>query len=65
MQYLWWGEVVAGGEGMRLLGVGASGTLQIPPELSTRPDAPLNVRVQALNANGKAYEIDRVYRLRP
>jgi len=63
MQYIWWGEVVAGGEGVRLLGVGSSGTLQIPPELLTRPDAPLNLRVQALNANGKAYEIDKVYRL--
>jgi hypothetical protein len=63
MQYLWWGEVVAGGEGMRLLGIGASGTLQIPQELQTRSDAPLNLRVQALNANGKAFEIDRVYRL--
>lgn len=63
MQYLWWGEVVAGGEGMRLLGIGASGTLQIPPEFSTKPDAPLNLRLQALNANGKAYEIDKVYRL--
>ncbi|MFL6415028.1 MAG: hypothetical protein ACJ74Y_05095, partial [Bryobacteraceae bacterium] len=63
MQYLWWGEVVASGDGMRLLGIGSAGTLQIAPELRTRPDAPLNLRVQAINANGKAYEIDRVYRL--
>jgi hypothetical protein len=63
LQYLWWGEVVAEGEGMRLLGVGSSGTLQMPPELSRRSDARLNLRVQAINANGKAYEIDKVYRL--
>lgn len=63
MQYIWWGEVVAAGEGLRLLAVGSSGTLQIPPELLARPDAPLNLRVQAINANGKAYEIDKMYRL--
>ena len=65
MQYLWWGEVVAGGEGARLLGVGASGNLVIPKELSKTPGANLNLRIQAMNANGKAYEIDKVYRLVP
>ncbi len=65
MQYIWWGEVVAGGGGVRLLGVGSSGTLQIPRELLARPDAPLNLRLQAINANGKAFEIDKVYRLTP
>ncbi len=65
MQYLWWGEVVAGGEGARLLGVGPSGNLVIPKELSRNPGANLSLRIQAINANGKAYEIDRVYRLVP
>ncbi|MFL6447882.1 MAG: DUF5060 domain-containing protein [Bryobacteraceae bacterium] len=63
MEYLWWGEIVAGGEGMRLVGLGASGTLQIPPEFNTRPGGTLNLRLQAINANGKAYEIDKVYRV--
>ncbi len=63
MQYAWWGEVVAGGEGSRLLGLGASGTFRIPKELLKDPNGVMNVRVLALNANGKAYEVDRVYRL--
>lgn len=63
MQYIWWGEVVAGGEGMRLIGVGSSGTLQIPKELGLRPDAPFNLRLQAINANGKAFEITKVFRV--
>lgn len=63
MQYVWWGEVVANGEGMRLMAVGSSGTLQIPKELGLRPDAPFNLRVQAINANGKAFEITKVYRV--
>ncbi len=65
MQYLWWGEVIAGGEGARLLGAGASGTLTIPKELLKSPGANLNLRIQAINANGKAYEINKVYRLVP
>jgi hypothetical protein len=65
MQYLWWGEVVAGGEGARLLGVGASGNLVVPKELLKNPGANLNLRIQAINANGKAYEINKVYRLVP
>jgi hypothetical protein len=63
VQYLWWGEVVAGGQGMRLLGIGSSGTLQIPPELSTGAEGSLHLRLEAINAVGKAYEIDKVYRL--
>ena len=65
MQYLWWGNVVASGEGPRLLGVGASGNLTIPPFLLQGSNANLNLRVEAINAYGKAYEINRVYRLTP
>ena len=64
MQYAWWGEVVAGGAGARLLGVGPSGTLAIPKSLA-QPGAILSLRLEAINANGKAYELDRVYRLTP
>jgi hypothetical protein len=63
MQYAWWGEVVAGGAGARLLGLGDSGTMTIPKALGGQPDANLHIRVMAINANGKAYELDRVYRL--
>jgi len=65
MQYVWWGEVVAGGQGARLLGVGSSGNFTIPQDLLTQPGANLNIRLLAINANGKAYEVDKVYRLTP
>jgi len=63
MQYVWWGETVQGGDGPRLLGLGASGTSNGLSSFSA--DAPnLNVRVEAINANGKAYEIDKVFELK-
>ena len=65
MEYVWWGEVVAGAQGARLLGLGPSGTLDIPTALRGQPGADFNLRLWAINANGKAYEADRVYRLKP
>jgi hypothetical protein len=65
MQYVWWGEVVAGGEGARLLGLGSFGNFTIPKELVTQRGSTLNIRLFAINANGKAYELDKVYRLTP
>ncbi len=47
MQYVWWGEVVAGGEGARLLGVGSFGNFTIPPDLLKQPGSSLNVRLLA------------------
>lgn len=64
MQYVWWGEVVASGQPARLLGLGSSGNFTLPPELR-ESGGNLNVRLEAINANGKAYELDRVYRLSP
>ncbi len=63
MQYVLWGEAVGGTEGLRLLGVGPSGTLQFAPSVLAESSGVLNVRVQAINANGKAYELDRVYKV--
>ena len=65
MQFAWWGEVITGGQGMRLLGLGASGTFPIPRELTAQGGRTLSVRLQFINANGKAYELDRVYELAP
>jgi hypothetical protein len=66
MQYVWWGEVVAGGEGPRLLGLGPSGNFTIPKDLlKGGSGANLHIRLLAINANGKAYEADKVYRLTP
>ncbi|MDX2180608.1 MAG: DUF5060 domain-containing protein [Bryobacteraceae bacterium] len=63
MQYVWTGEVVNDGEGARILGLGPSGTLDLPRDLAARFPAVLNLRVMAINANGKAYALDKVYRL--
>ncbi len=65
MQFVWWGEVVAGGAGARLLGVGSFGNLTVPKELMAGSGSDLNLRLLAINANGKAYELDKVYRLGP
>lgn len=65
MQYVWWGEVVAGGEGGRLLGLGSSGNFTIPKEFLSERGSTLNIRLLAINAYGKAYELDKVYRLTP
>ena len=64
MQFVWWGEVMSGAsEGPRLLGTGASGTFTVPNEWIKEPGSTLNLRLEAINANGKAYELDKVYRL--
>jgi hypothetical protein len=65
MMYLWTGEVAVEGQGSRVIGTGAKGTLKIPAGLATKFPAVLSVRVAALNANGKAYVADRVYKLVP
>lgn len=63
MLYLWTGEVAVDGQGARVLGTGAKGELRFPPHMAKRFPTVLNVRLTALNANGKAYSIDKVYRL--
>lgn len=63
MQYVWWGDVVAGGDGARLLAVGSSGNFVLPKNSVKDPGSTLNVRLLAINANGKAYEVDKVYSL--
>lgn len=65
MQFVWWGEVVAGSAGARVLGVGPSGNFTLPPEFRNEPNGTLNLRLLAINANGKAYELDKIYRLAP
>lgn len=63
MTYLWSGEVVADGRGVRILGTGASGTFVVPPSIAATFPAVLSVHLMALNAFGKAYVTDRVYQL--
>jgi hypothetical protein len=63
MQYVWWGEIVAGPDGPRVLGIGPKGTFRMP-ESFRKPGVMLNVRLLAINANGKAYQLDHVYQMR-
>ena len=61
----WTAEVVLDGEGYRVAGTGAEGTLRVPASIVHKLPGTLSVRVSILNANGKAYVIDKVYRLGP
>ena len=65
MMYLWTAEVNAEGQGFRVIGTGAKGTFQVPPDLAKKFPATLLIRVAGLNANGKAYSIDKLYKLVP
>lgn len=61
----WTGEVTSNGQGYRVIGSGRDGTLQIPFALRRSAPASVLVRVYVMNANGKVYEIDKVYGLNP
>ena len=65
MMYLWTGEVIAEGQGFRVVGTGPEGTLHVPPGLAVNFPALFHLRVSALNAYGKAYQLDKVYKLVP
>ena len=65
MMYLWTAEVNAEGQGFRVIGTGAKGTFQVPPDLARKFPATLLLRVAGMNANGKAYSIDKLYKLVP
>jgi len=64
MMYLWTGEAAADGQGFRVLGTGAKGSMSISPTMATNYPAVLSLRITALNANGKAYSMDKVYQLK-
>jgi len=61
----WTAEVVADGEGYRVAGVGTKGTLQIPRSIANKLPGVVSLRMSLLNANGKAYIVDRAYKLVP
>lgn len=66
VSYLITGEVTTNGQGYRVLGTGSKGQLEIPPALAKAAGSGVMVvRVTGLNANGKAYAVDRVFRLVP
>ena len=61
MLYLWVGEIAAGGQGVRVLGIGESGAFTIREKLAGTLPASLNLRLFGMNAFGKVYSLNRVY----
>jgi hypothetical protein len=61
----WTAEVPQDGAGYRVVGTGKEGTLVLPRSLANRYPAVVSLRLMLLNANGKAYTLDRVYKLIP
>jgi predicted aspartyl protease len=47
------------------VGTGREGTLRIPPSIADKLPAALDLRMAVLNANGKVYVVDKIYRLIP
>jgi len=65
MMYLWTAEVPTDALGYRVIGTGSPGTFVVPASVARNLPAVLAIHLTALNANGKAYAIDRVYDLVP
>jgi hypothetical protein len=63
MMWLWTGEVASDGQGYRVLATGPKGTFQISPEILKNYPAVLQLRLTAMNANGKVYSTDKIIRL--
>jgi hypothetical protein len=63
MMFVWLGEIAASGQGFRVIGTGATGTFQIPPEIARSAPADMTVRVYGMNANGKVYAVNTAYGL--
>jgi hypothetical protein len=63
VMYLWTGEVATDGQGYRVLGTGPKGTLKIPLDIAKHFPAVLQLRVAAMNANGKVYMADKIVQL--
>jgi hypothetical protein len=61
----WTAEVAADGEGYRVVGTGKDGTLKVPASIVNNFPAVLAVHANIVNANGKAYMVDRILRLTP
>jgi hypothetical protein len=63
MLWLWTGEVAADGQGYRVLATGPKGEMRFPRRLARNFPAVLNLRLAGINANGKVYFADKVYKL--
>jgi len=63
VMWLWTGEVAADGQGYRVLGTGQKGSFAVPASVAKNFPAVINVRLFAMNANGKVYALDRALQL--
>jgi hypothetical protein len=62
---VWTAELATSADGGRVVGVGKEGTLKLPASFAEKLPAVVSLRVSLLNANGKAYVIDRAVKLVP
>lgn len=65
MMYLWIGENTIYGQGHRVIGTGDKGFLRFDKAAVGNLPAVVNVRIYGLNAVGKLYFLDKVYKLLP
>lgn len=65
MMYMWTGEAPSNEQGFRVIGVGPKGTFRKSNALTAGSASVMNVRLYGMNANGKVYVLDRIYRLIP
>ena len=65
MWYLWTGDVSAGGQGYRVIGTGASGTMRPLAGIAKEFPAIMHLRLYGMNANGKVYALDRAISINP
>jgi hypothetical protein len=63
VMWLWTGEATADGRGYRVLGTGQKGTFTVPAELAKNFPTVVNLRLYAMNANGKVYALDKALQL--
>jgi hypothetical protein len=61
----WTAEAVVNGEGYRVVGAGREGTMQVTRLIAGDLPAVGTLRMSILNANGKAYVVDKVVSLVP
>ncbi len=61
----WTAEIPADGQGYRVIGTGREGTWKIPASIVKNLPAVLSLHANIVNANGKAYLMDRIFKLVP
>jgi hypothetical protein len=64
MLYLWTGDMPIEGHGFRVIGTGATGTWNLKWN-AFNPSGVMNVRLYGMNANGKVYAVDKIFRVVP